>query len=98
MLEIFSLTDLTGTLSYAIIALSYMMTRIFWLRVAAVVGLFLEIIYFRFSGGDLKVGIGWDSHLHRHQPVPDFPAGARTRQPHAAGERCADAAPVLCGP
>ena len=60
MLEIFSLTDLTGTLSYAIIALSYMMTRIFWLRVTAVIGLFLEIAYFRMSGGDLKVGIGWD--------------------------------------
>jgi CRP-like cAMP-binding protein len=51
---------MTGTLSYAIIALSYMMTRIFWLRVAAVIGLFLEIAYFRMSGGDLKVGIGWD--------------------------------------
>ena len=61
MLELFSLTDLTGTLSYAIIALSYMMTRIFWLRVAAVIGLFLEIAYFRLSGGDLKVGIGWDA-------------------------------------
>lgn len=61
MLELFSLTDMTGTLSYAIIALSYMMTRIFWLRVAAVIGLFLEIVYFRVSGGDLKVGIGWDA-------------------------------------
>jgi CRP-like cAMP-binding protein len=60
MLELFSLTDLTGTLSYAIIALSYMMTRIFWLRVAAVIGLFLEIASFRLSNGDLKVGIGWD--------------------------------------
>ncbi len=61
MLEIFSLTDLIGTLSYALIALSYMMTRIFWLRVAAVIGLFMEIAYFRFSGGDLKVGIGWNA-------------------------------------
>lgn len=61
MLEIFSLTDMTGTLSYAIIALSYLMTRIFWLRVAAVIGLFLEIAYFRLSGGDLKIGIGWDA-------------------------------------
>ena len=42
MLELFSLTDLTGTLSYAVIALSYLMTRIFWLRVAAVIGLFLR--------------------------------------------------------
>jgi CRP-like cAMP-binding protein len=60
MLKVFSVTDLTGTLSYALIALSYAMTRVFWLRVAAVVGLFLEIAYFRMSGGDLKVGIGWD--------------------------------------
>jgi CRP-like cAMP-binding protein len=60
MLELFSPTDLTGTLSYAVIALSYMMTRIFWLRVATVVGLFLEIAYFRLSGGDLKIGGGWD--------------------------------------
>jgi CRP-like cAMP-binding protein len=60
MLEIFSLTDMTGTLSYALIALSYMMTRIFWLRVVAVVGLFLQIAYFRLSGGNMNVGIGWD--------------------------------------
>ena len=60
MLELFSLTDLTGTLSYAVIALSYLMTRIFWLRVVAVVGLFLQIAYFHLSGGDTNVGIGWD--------------------------------------
>ena len=60
MLEIFSLTDMTGTLSYAIIALSYMMTRIFWLRVVAVVGLFLQIAYFRLTGDDTMVGLGWD--------------------------------------
>ena len=60
MLEIFSPIDLIGTLSYAIIALSYLMTRILWLRVAAVVGLFLQIAYFRLSGADTNVGIGWD--------------------------------------
>ncbi len=60
MVEFFSFTDLTGTLSYAVIALSYFMTRIFWLRVSAVIGLFLEIAYFRLTGADLKVGIGWD--------------------------------------
>ncbi|MEP7172197.1 MAG: cyclic nucleotide-binding domain-containing protein [Aestuariivirga sp.] len=57
--EFFTPTDLIGTLSYAIIALSYLMTNIFWLRVSAVVGLFIEIAYFHLSGGDLKVGIGW---------------------------------------
>ena len=60
MADMFSVADLTGTLSYAVIAISYLMTRIFWLRVAAVIGLFLEIAYFRLTGGDLKVGIGWD--------------------------------------
>ena len=60
MAEFFPLTDLMGTLSYAVIALSYLMTRIFWLRVSAVIGLFLEIAYFRLTGSDLKAGIGWD--------------------------------------
>jgi CRP-like cAMP-binding protein len=56
----FTPTDLIGALSYAIIAISYLMTNIFWLRIAAVIGMFIEIAYFRMSGGDLKVGIGWD--------------------------------------
>lgn len=56
----FTPTDLIGTMSYAIIAVSYLMTNIFWLRVAAIIGMFIEIAYFRMSGGDLKVGIGWD--------------------------------------
>ena len=60
MTELFTLNDLAGILSYAAIALSYFMTNIFWLRVAAVIGLFLEIAYFRLTGGDLKAGIGWD--------------------------------------
>lgn len=60
MTELFTLNDLTVTLSYAVIALSYLMTNIFWLRVCAVIGLFLEIAYFRLTGGDLKAGIGWD--------------------------------------
>jgi CRP-like cAMP-binding protein len=59
MLELFSLTDLTGTLAYAVMALSYLMTRIFWLRVVAVIGLFLQIAYFRMTGGDMA-GVGWD--------------------------------------
>jgi hypothetical protein len=57
---IFSLNNLPGHLSYVLIAVSYWMTNIFWLRVAAVVGLALEILYFLLSGGDLRAGIGWD--------------------------------------
>jgi CRP-like cAMP-binding protein len=60
MAEFFTLADIAVTLSYAVIATSYFMTNIFWLRVAAVIGLFIEIVYFRLTGGDLKVGIGWD--------------------------------------
>ncbi len=70
MLELFSLTDLTGTLSYAVIALSYMMTRIFWLRVVAVIGLFLQIAYFRLSGGDTESRHRLGRHLHRDQSCP----------------------------
>jgi CRP-like cAMP-binding protein len=57
---IFSLNNLPGHLSYVLIAVSYWMTNIFWLRLVAVVGLSLEIVYFLFSGGDLRAGIGWD--------------------------------------
>ena len=32
----------------------------FWLRVVAVIGLSLEILYFWLSAGDLRTGIGWD--------------------------------------
>jgi CRP-like cAMP-binding protein len=32
----------------------------YWLRVVAMVGLSMEILYFYFSGGDLRTGIGWD--------------------------------------
>lgn len=54
-------SDVPGHLSYAIIALSYWLTNIFWLRVMAVVGLMLEILYFRLAGGGgLHVGIAWD--------------------------------------
>jgi CRP-like cAMP-binding protein len=57
---IFSVNNLPGHLSYVLIAVSYWMTNIFWLRVVAVVGLALEILYFLLSGGDLRAGIGWD--------------------------------------
>lgn len=57
---LFSLNNWPGHLSYILIALSYWLTEIFWLRVVAVVGLSLEIVYFVMSGGDLRTGIGWD--------------------------------------
>ena len=57
---LFSFNHWPGHLSYLLIAISYWLTDIFWLRVMAVVGLSLEIVYFLLSGGDLRAGIGWD--------------------------------------
>ena len=57
---IFSLNNSPGHLSYALIAVSYWLTDMFWLRAVAVIGLSLEILYFWLSGGDLRAGIGWD--------------------------------------
>lgn len=57
---IFSLNNWPGHLSYVLIAISYLLTDIFWLRLVAVVGLTLEILYFWLSGGDLRAGMGWD--------------------------------------
>lgn len=54
------LTDLPGHISYTLIALSYWATNMLWLRIAAVVGLAMEIMYFYFSGGNLSIGISWN--------------------------------------
>ncbi len=58
--EFFSLGSLPGHLAYLLIAISYYMTSIYWLRVLAVAGLFLEILYFRLTSDNLTTGIGWD--------------------------------------
>ena len=57
---IFSLNNWPGHLSYVLIAVFYWLTDMFWLRLVAIVGLSLEILYFLFTGGDLRTGIGWD--------------------------------------
>ena len=54
-------SDVPGHVSYVLIALSYWMTNVFWLRVIAVIGLIFEILYFRMSSGDMHTGIGWDA-------------------------------------
>jgi hypothetical protein len=61
-MEVFALpwADVPGHISYVLIAISYWLTNIYWLRVTAVIGLSLEIVYFRLSGGDLGAGIAWD--------------------------------------
>ena len=55
-----SWSDVPGHVSYVLIALSYWMTNVFWLRVIAVIGLVFEILYFRMSSGDMHTGVGWD--------------------------------------
>lgn len=52
--------DVPGHVSYVLIAISYWLTNIYWLRVTAVLGLSLEIVYFQMSGGAMHAGIGWD--------------------------------------
>src|SRR5512134_470377 len=52
--------DIPGHVSYVLIAISYYLTNIFWLRLTAVLGLSLEIVYFQLAGGAMHAGIGWD--------------------------------------
>jgi hypothetical protein len=56
----FSLADIPAHISYVILAVSYCLTNIYWLRVTAVMGLVLEIIYFSMTSSDLYTGIAWD--------------------------------------
>ncbi|MDE2385973.1 MAG: cyclic nucleotide-binding domain-containing protein [Alphaproteobacteria bacterium] len=54
-------TDLTEHLSYVVIAISYFLTNMFWLRTAAVIGLGLEILYFSLTKTSLHTGLPWDT-------------------------------------
>ncbi len=53
-------TYLPAHMAYVVLAISYFLTNIFWLRVLAVAGLFLEIVYFRISGTGYP-GLAWDA-------------------------------------
>lgn len=59
--QFFSWTAVPGHVAYAIIAISYLLTNIFWLRLAAVVGIGFEIVYFLISGSAVWPSIAWDS-------------------------------------
>jgi hypothetical protein len=52
--------DMAGHASYLIIAISYWLTNIYWLRVTAVVGLIFEVAYFVLQSDALYTGIAWD--------------------------------------
>ena len=60
IMDFFSPADLPGHLSYVLIAISYYATNIYWLRVTAVIGLALEILYFQLSHGAMHTGIVWN--------------------------------------
>jgi hypothetical protein len=52
--------DWVGHFSYLMLAVSYLVTNMYWLRALAIVALGLEGVYFYFSGdAPLWVGIGW---------------------------------------
>lgn len=53
-------TYLPAHMAYVVIAMSYFLTNIFWLRVLAVIGLFLEILYFRLTNTGYP-GLAWDT-------------------------------------
>lgn len=52
--------DAAGHVSYLIIAVSYWLTNIYWLRITAVLGLCFEVAYFVIMSDDLYTGIAWD--------------------------------------
>lgn len=52
--------DVPGHAAFILIAISYYLTNIYWLRVIAVIGLSLEIVYFNLAGGSMHAGIAWD--------------------------------------
>ncbi len=58
--DYFRPADIPGHFSYILLAISYILTNIFWLRVMAIAALAFEIIYFHYSGGDLRTGMVWD--------------------------------------
>jgi len=59
--QFFSWGAVPGHVAYMVIAISYLLTNIFWLRLAAVVGIGFEIVYFVLTGSPVWPSIAWDS-------------------------------------
>lgn len=57
--EFFAIQDIPGHIAYIIIAISYYLTSIFWLRLLAIIGIALEAAYFMLTSPDLYAGIAW---------------------------------------
>ncbi|MBN8998481.1 MAG: cyclic nucleotide-binding domain-containing protein [Rhizobiales bacterium] len=51
-----------GNIAYIVVAISWLLTNILWLRVAAIVGMSFEVVYYLLQPGDgLWTSIGWDA-------------------------------------
>jgi Cyclic nucleotide-binding domain len=60
MFDFIAPVDLIEHLSYVFIAISYFLRRMFWLRVMAMCGLSLEVVYFSVTKQSLHIGLPWD--------------------------------------
>ncbi len=75
--------DLIGTASYILLAASYLVTNIYWLRLLAIVALTTEAIYF-YLVGDQQLWVGiLGRHLQPHQH-------RAAQHPHAGAPQGAD--------
>jgi len=62
LLETMRWQDWAGNACYTLLALSYLFTNMFWLRLLAVVSLVFEAVYFYFGASEpLWVGMGWNA-------------------------------------
>ncbi len=62
LLESLRWQDWAGNACYTLLALSYLFTNMFWLRVLAIVSLAFEAVYFYYGAASpLWVGIGWNA-------------------------------------
>jgi hypothetical protein len=57
--QLSSPAQLFGHFACAIVALSYVLTNVFWLRVVAIIGLLFGIVYLMLSGGTFAASMGW---------------------------------------
>ncbi len=59
--QFFAIQDVPGHLAYIILAVSYYVTSILWLRMLAIVGIALEGAYFMLTSPELYAGIAWSA-------------------------------------
>ena len=84
---ILSVNNWPGHLSYLLIAISYWLTNMFWLRVVAVVGLSLEIALFLAVGRRSARWHRMGPDLHLYKPLPGILACKGSYVATSAGVR-----------